>query len=41
VATIAANGDKELGGLIGGAIHTVGKDGVVTVQDGKTLRDGA
>jgi len=39
VATISANGDKELGALIGGAIHDVGKDGVVTVQDGKTLRD--
>jgi chaperonin GroEL len=38
VATISANGDKELGNLIGLAMEKVGKDGVITTQDGKTLQ---
>ncbi|PWV11666.1 chaperonin HSP60, mitochondrial precursor [Trypanosoma cruzi] len=37
VATISANGDEELGRLIGQAMEKVGKDGVITTQDGKTM----
>ena len=37
VATISANGDLEIGQLLGHAMEVVGKDGVITVQDGKTL----
>jgi chaperonin GroEL len=37
VATISANGDAEIGKLIGDAMEKVGKDGVITTQDGKTL----
>ena len=37
VATISANGDREIGQLIGDAMEKVGKDGVITTQDGKTL----
>lgn len=39
VATISANGDRSIGKLIARAINKVGKDGVVTVKDGKTLED--
>lgn len=39
VATISANGDQEVGQLISKAIERVGKNGVVTVKDGKTLSD--
>eukprot|EP01135_Chromosphaera_perkinsii_P000751 Nk52_evm39s151 gene=Nk52_evmTU39s151 len=39
VATISANGDEEIGGLISAAMKKVGKDGVITVKDGKTLVD--
>ena len=39
VATISANGDKEVGNLIAQAMAKVGKEGVITVQDGKTLLD--
>jgi chaperonin GroEL len=39
VATISANGDKEIGQLIASAMEKVGKEGVITVQDGKTLKD--
>lgn len=39
VATISANGDKAIGALIGDAMERVGKEGVITVQDGKTLGD--
>ena len=39
VATISANGDQEVGQLIAKAIERVGKNGVVTVKDGKTLND--
>ena len=39
VATISANGDKQVGDLIARAMAKVGKDGVITVQDGKTLDD--
>ncbi|CAH0728354.1 unnamed protein product, partial [Brenthis ino] len=39
VATISANGDRSIGKLIAHAMDKVGKDGVVTVKDGKTLED--
>ena len=39
VATISANGDREVGDLISTAMKRVGKHGVITVKDGKTLRD--
>jgi len=39
VATISANGDKEIGGLISSAMERVGRTGVITVKDGKTLND--
>lgn len=39
VATISANGDKAIGDLISEAMKKVGKDGVITVKDGKTLND--
>ena len=34
IATISANGDSEIGGIIAEAIHQVGNDGVVTVEEG-------
>jgi chaperonin GroEL len=37
VATIAANGDEEIGGMIAEAMDKVGKDGVITIEEGKTL----
>ncbi|XP_041057610.1 60 kDa heat shock protein, mitochondrial [Carcharodon carcharias] len=39
VATISANGDKEIGELISDAMKRVGRKGVITVKDGKTLHD--
>ncbi len=39
VATISANGDREVGALIANAMSKVGKDGAITVEDGKTLND--
>jgi chaperonin GroEL len=39
VATISANGDKKIGELISNAMKRVGKEGVITVKDGKTLND--
>merc|ERR1712109_422608 len=39
VATISANGDKSIGDLISEAMAKVGKEGVITVKDGKTLMD--
>jgi len=39
VATISANGDKDIGSLISQAMKKVGRDGVITVKDGKTLKD--
>lgn len=35
VATISANGDKEIGKLIADAMQRVGKDGIITVEDAK------
>ena len=37
VATISANGDREIGKIIADALEKVGKDGVVTVEEGKSL----
>lgn len=37
VATISANGDAEIGEILGNIIDKVGKEGVVTVEEGKTL----
>ena len=37
VATISANNDPVTGALIADAMEKVGKDGVITVEDGKTL----
>lgn len=39
VATISANGDIAIGNLISDAMKKVGKEGVITVKDGKTLED--
>merc|ERR1719454_716061 len=39
VATISANGDKDIGALISNAMERVGRTGVITVKDGKTLED--
>jgi chaperonin GroEL len=36
VGAISANGDQEIGGIIAGAMKTVGKDGVITIEDSKT-----
>jgi len=37
VATISANGDKEIGKLISELMAKVGNHGTITVSDGKTL----
>ena len=37
VATISANNDKDMGCLIAEAIRKAGKDGVITVEESKTL----
>ena len=37
VAMIAANGDEEVGKQIADAMEKVGKDGVITVEEGKSL----
>ncbi|KAG6475708.1 chaperonin CPN60-2, mitochondrial-like [Zingiber officinale] len=37
VGTISANGEREIGELIAKAMEKVGKEGVITVSDGKTL----
>ncbi|XP_073006803.1 chaperonin CPN60-like 2, mitochondrial [Typha latifolia] len=39
VATISANGEREIGELIARAMEKVGKDGVITVADGNTLHN--
>lgn len=38
VATVSANNDREIGRLISEAMEKVGKDGVVTVEESKTLQ---
>src|SRR5437660_8067934 len=37
VATVAANNDGEIGRIIAEAMEKVGKDGVITVEEGKAL----
>ena len=37
VATVSANNDREIGKLISEAMEQVGKDGVVTVEESKTI----
>ncbi|TDI90130.1 MAG: chaperonin GroEL [Candidatus Dadabacteria bacterium] len=37
VATVSANGDETIGNIIADAMEKVGKDGVITVEEGKTL----
>ncbi|KAG0337920.1 chaperonin [Podila horticola] len=39
VGTISANGDKAIGNLLAQAMEKVGKEGVITVKDGKTTED--
>jgi chaperonin GroEL len=39
VATISANNDHAIGNLIADAMERVGKEGVITVQDGRTVED--
>ena len=38
VAAIAANNDEEIGSLLADAMSQVGKDGVITVDEGKSLK---
>jgi chaperonin GroEL len=38
VATVASNFDTEIGGMIAEATEKVGKDGVITVEEGKSLK---
>ncbi len=38
VATVAANGDRQIGELLAEAMDKVGKDGVITVDEGKSLK---
>ncbi len=40
VAAISANNDAFIGGLVADAVERVGKDGVVTVEEGKTVETG-
>jgi chaperonin GroEL len=37
VGSISANSDKEIGDLLADALEKVGKDGVITVEEGKTM----
>jgi chaperonin GroEL len=37
VGTVAANGDAEIGKILADAMSQVGKDGVITVEEGKSL----
>ncbi|CCU80781.1 heat shock protein 60, mitochondrial precursor [Blumeria hordei DH14] len=39
VATISANGDIHIGKIIASAMEKVGKEGVITVKEGKTMED--
>lgn len=39
VGTVSANGDNSIGDLIATAMERVGKEGVITVEDGKGLSD--
>jgi chaperonin GroEL len=37
VGTVSANGDTKIGGIIAQAMEKVGKDGVITVEESKTM----
>jgi len=37
VGTISANGDSTIGNIIAEAMQKVGKDGVITVEESKTM----
>ena len=37
VGTVASNGDKEIGSILADAMDQVGKDGVITVEEGQSL----
>ncbi|MBT89221.1 MAG: chaperonin GroEL [Spirochaetales bacterium] len=37
VATVSANGEEEIGQIISDAMEKVGKDGVITVEEGRSL----
>ncbi len=37
VGTVAANGDRTIGEILANAMEQVGKDGVITVEEGKSL----
>ena len=39
VGTVSANGDAAIGQMIGAALGRVGHDGVVTIEEGKSLAD--
>jgi len=39
VGTISANSDNEIGQILADALECVGNEGVITVEDGKTLED--
>ena len=39
VGTISANSDKEIGDIIAEAMEKVGKEGVITIEDGKSLHN--
>ncbi len=39
VATISANSDEKIGSLIADAMERVGKDGVITVEEAKSIND--
>jgi chaperonin GroEL len=38
VGTVAANGDDTIGSILADAMEAVGKDGVITVEEGKSLQ---
>jgi len=38
VGTVAANGETEIGSILADAMEQVGKDGVITVEEGKSLK---
>ncbi|MFX8704269.1 chaperonin GroEL, partial [Acinetobacter baumannii] len=39
VGTISANSDSDVGEIIANAMDKVGKEGVITVEDGKSLNN--
>src|SRR5580698_4590318 len=40
VGSISANGDHEIGAIIAEAVKVVGKDGVITIEESKTMHTG-